>query len=92
VNQIGPPVLPASDSPEARTMAAGDPNFAPQGPYEVQGRREDQQRGHEKPKQGNEVRAVAEWAQQGLNLRPLPCEGSALPLSYTPQIIKIVDD
>src|SRR5262249_52854038 len=24
------------------------------------------------------------WAQQGLNLRPLPCEGSALPLSYTP--------
>ena len=25
-----------------------------------------------------------EWAQQGLNLRPLPCEGSALPLSYTP--------
>ena len=28
---------------------------------------------------------TAEWAQQGLNLRPLPCEGSALPLSYTPQ-------
>ena len=24
------------------------------------------------------------WAQQGLNLRPLPCEGSALPLSYAP--------
>jgi hypothetical protein len=21
------------------------------------------------------------WAMQGLNLRPLPCEGSALPLS-----------
>ena len=25
-----------------------------------------------------------EWAQQGSNLRPLPCEGSALPLSYAP--------
>ncbi len=24
------------------------------------------------------------WARQGLNLRPLPCEGSALPLSYAP--------
>lgn len=24
------------------------------------------------------------WAWQGLNLRPLPCQGSALPLSYTP--------
>src|SRR5216684_3769220 len=30
----------------------------------------------------------AEWAQQGLNLRPLPCEGSALPLSYTPKLLK----
>jgi hypothetical protein len=28
--------------------------------------------------------ASLKWAQQGLNLRPLPCEGSALPLSYTP--------
>src|SRR5215510_15261441 len=28
---------------------------------------------------------TAKWAQQGLNLRPLPCEGSALPLSYTPE-------
>ena len=24
--------------------------------------------------------------QQGLNLRPLPCRGSALPLSYAPQV------
>lgn len=24
------------------------------------------------------------WAQQGSNLRPLPCEGNALPLSYAP--------
>jgi len=31
------------------------------------------------------VAKTTEWAQQGLNLRPLPCEGSALPLSYTPQ-------
>ncbi len=28
---------------------------------------------------------TGKWAQQGLNLRPLPCEGSALPLSYTPE-------
>ena len=27
------------------------------------------------------------WAMQGLNLRPLPCEGSALPLSYAPLIL-----
>src|SRR6185369_1422406 len=26
------------------------------------------------------------WARQGLNLRPLPCEGSALPLSYAPDL------
>ena len=25
------------------------------------------------------------WARQGLNLRPLACEASALPLSYAPQ-------
>jgi hypothetical protein len=25
------------------------------------------------------------WARQVSNLRPLPCEGSALPLSYAPQ-------
>ena len=25
------------------------------------------------------------WAWQGLNLRHLPCKGSALPLSYTPE-------
>src|ERR1051326_3195804 len=24
------------------------------------------------------------WARHGLNMRPLPCEGSALPLSYAP--------
>lgn len=24
------------------------------------------------------------WARQGLNLRPPPCEGDALPLSYAP--------
>ena len=24
------------------------------------------------------------WARLGLNQRPLPCEGSALPLSYAP--------
>ena len=24
------------------------------------------------------------WARQGLNLWPLPCQGSALPLSYAP--------
>ena len=24
------------------------------------------------------------WARQGLNLRPHPCEGCALPLSYAP--------
>lgn len=27
---------------------------------------------------------ASEWAQQVSNLRPLPCEGSALPLSYAP--------
>ncbi len=26
------------------------------------------------------------WVQQGLNLRPLPCEGNALPLSYAPTL------
>jgi hypothetical protein len=25
------------------------------------------------------------WARQGLNLRPHPCEGCALPLSYAPK-------
>ena len=29
------------------------------------------------------------WAQQGLNLRPLPCEGSALPLSYAPLYVSV---
>ena len=28
--------------------------------------------------------AIGGWARQVLNLRPLPCEGSALPLSYAP--------
>src|SRR5665811_321596 len=28
-----------------------------------------------------------EWAQQGSNLRPPPCKGGALPLSYTPHEI-----
>jgi hypothetical protein len=32
----------------------------------------------------------AKWAWQVLNLRPLPCEGSALPLSYTPQGVSAV--
>ena len=27
------------------------------------------------------------WARQGLNLRPHPCEGCALPLSYAPALI-----
>ena len=26
------------------------------------------------------------WARQGLNLRPHPCEGCALPLSYAPAV------
>jgi hypothetical protein len=26
------------------------------------------------------------WARQGLNLRPHPCEGCALPLSYAPTL------
>ncbi len=26
------------------------------------------------------------WARQGLNLRPHPCEGCALPLSYAPRV------
>ena len=29
--------------------------------------------------------AFTKWAQQVSNLRPLPCEGSALPLSYVPE-------
>ena len=29
-------------------------------------------------------RVEAWWARQGLNLRPHPCEGCALPLSYAP--------
>jgi hypothetical protein len=32
----------------------------------------------------NNKQLVAWWARQGLNLWPLPCEGSALPLSYAP--------
>ncbi len=27
------------------------------------------------------------WARQGLNLRPHPCEGCALPLSYAPVLM-----
>ena len=30
------------------------------------------------------IEGGAWWAQQGLNLRPHPCEGCALPLSYAP--------
>src|SRR6266540_2493295 len=39
----------------------------------------------ETPRGGHNVLtcAVVWWAWQVLNLRPLPCEGSALPLSYT---------
>jgi hypothetical protein len=33
-----------------------------------------------------EKREKAWWAQQGLNLRPLRCEHSALPLSYAPTL------
>jgi len=29
------------------------------------------------------------WARQGLNLRPHPCEGCALPLSYAPALGKV---
>ena len=28
------------------------------------------------------------WARQGLNLRPHPCEGCALPLSYAPTLVR----
>jgi hypothetical protein len=28
------------------------------------------------------------WARQGLNLRPHPCEGCALPLSYAPVLVR----
>ena len=28
---------------------------------------------------------VFRWARLGLNQRPLPCEGNALPLSYAPE-------
>ena len=28
------------------------------------------------------------WARQGLNLRPHPCEGCALPLSYAPALAR----
>jgi hypothetical protein len=31
-----------------------------------------------------ELRQKQWWAWQGLNLRPLRCQHSALPLSYTP--------
>jgi hypothetical protein len=30
------------------------------------------------------------WARQGLNLRPHPCEGCALPLSYAPVAVRHV--
>jgi hypothetical protein len=33
---------------------------------------------------GEEGRRIKWWAMLGLNQRPLPCEGSALPLSYAP--------
>lgn len=29
------------------------------------------------------------WARQGLNLRPHPCEGCALPLSYAPACVRL---
>ena len=29
------------------------------------------------------------WARQGLNLRPHPCEGCALPLSYAPVLRRV---
>ena len=35
----------------------------------------------EKAPQINDLRGLFWWAVQGSNLRPLPCEGSALPLS-----------
>ena len=33
---------------------------------------------------------VMEWAQLGLNQRPLACEASALPLSYAPYRREII--
>ena len=39
----------------------------------------------QKPRQ-NDWRGFRWWAWQGLNLRPLRCQHSALPLSYTPTL------
>jgi hypothetical protein len=33
---------------------------------------------------GREIRKVGSWAHVDLNHGPLPCEGSALPLSHAP--------
>jgi integrase len=38
----------------------------------------------EAPETLKDLRRLSVWAQQVSNLRPLPCEGSALPLSYAP--------
>jgi hypothetical protein len=37
--------------------------------------------GKEKALQIVDLQGLSWWAVQGSNLRPLPCEGSALPLS-----------
>ena len=42
-------------------------------------------------RRGRQLRSIisgeAWWARQGLNLRPLRCEHSALPLSYAPTLL-----
>ena len=46
------------------------------------------------PKSGDQKMSiflrVLWWARQGLNLRPHPCEGCALPLSYAPVAVRHV--
>lgn len=39
---------------------------------------------NKKPAKSKRLGGFILWAQQGLNLRPHPCEGCALPLSYAP--------
>ena len=36
------------------------------------------------PEDSKSLQRLEPWARQVSNLRPLPCEGSALPLSYAP--------
>ncbi len=85
--EINTPLPALQPPPESR--AQGTDSNAPEAKFAAFLLHSTQNRDFGRPDRTSEPAKISgessEWAQQGLNLRPLPCEGSALPLSYTPR-------